>query len=167
MPYSIWTIPPQPVFSQLESIILDLSQKYNSPAFEPHLTLLGNIDQDLSVINEKLHSIESSVAPLNLRLGSVSFSTTYFQSVLVRVNATAPLMELNLKLKEMFDVENSLFMPHMSLLYGDHSMEIREKIAQEIAIDQSSFQVTNLVVTPAVPDPKDWDHLTTIELRGR
>ena len=97
MKYSIWIIPPEPIFSQLSKTINELSSKYDCPVFEPHLTILGNIDHKLSKIEQVVEKIVSGLDDLNLSFGPVSFSTTYFQSVLIRINSTAKLMQLHFR----------------------------------------------------------------------
>ncbi|OGZ35928.1 MAG: hypothetical protein A3I88_03945 [Candidatus Portnoybacteria bacterium RIFCSPLOWO2_12_FULL_39_9] len=158
MQYSIWIIPPEPIFSQLKNVIKKLSEKYDSPIFEPHMTLLGNINQNLPDIEQKLTELASRTNKLELSLGPISFSATYFQSVFVRVNSTAQLMQLNLDAKKLFNMENKVFMPHISLLYGNHDMIIREKAALEVQLPLSSFVVNEFIVTPAIPDPNQWEH---------
>lgn len=162
MQYSIWIIPPQPLYSQLENTIDTLARKYNGPVFEPHMTLLGNIDRDLSEVKQKVKEVANRIEKLELSLGPVSFSTTYFQSVFVRVNSTAQLMQLNLEAKKLFGMENNVFMPHISLLYGEHDMVTREKAASEIQLSETSFVVNKFIVTPATLDPSEWQHSAVI-----
>ena len=50
MKYSIWAIPPDPINSKLRDIIRNLSNDFNGPIFEPHMTILGNIELDLQQI---------------------------------------------------------------------------------------------------------------------
>lgn len=126
MKYSIWIIPPEPLYTKLKNIIDNLSKDFNGPSFEPHMTILGDIDADLTDIKAKAHTLASTIDKLDLSTGTVSFSTTYFQSVFVRITSTAALMQLNLNAKQLFNMPDSVFMPHISLLYGDHDMVIRE-----------------------------------------
>lgn len=162
MQYSIWVIPSEPVYSRLKNIIDRLSMEYSGPVFEPHMTILGNIDKDLTVVEQKVKELANSVDKLELSLGPVSFSTTYFQSVFVRVNSTAKLMQLNLDAKKLFDMENTVFMPHISLLYGDHGMVAREKAASKVRLLPSSFAVNQFIITPATSDPSEWKHSVTV-----
>lgn len=94
MKYSLWLLPSEPVFSKLQEEINHLASQFNTPKFIPHLTLLADIEGDLGNITEKISELTKGFSVLHLSLGSVSFSTTYFQSVLVRVNSTSTLMEL-------------------------------------------------------------------------
>ncbi|MBI2611382.1 2'-5' RNA ligase family protein [Candidatus Gottesmanbacteria bacterium] len=162
MEYSIWVVPPEPVYGRLKSIIKNLAGKYRGPTFEPHMTILGNIEKNLDEIKEKTSLVASKLNKLKLTLGQVSFSTTYFQSVFVRVDSTAELLQINLELKRQFRMENTVFMPHISLLYGDHDMQTREKVANEIKMTQSSFTVDKFIVTPVTQEPDRWKYTMEI-----
>jgi hypothetical protein len=164
MKYSIWAMPPEPLFTQLKDCIDSLAKENNAPTFEPHMTMVGTIDQDLTVIEQTLQNCLASMTPMQLELGEVSFSTTYFQSVLVRVSATAQLMELNMQIKNSLNLENDVFMPHFSLLYGNHSMKERAEIAARIKLPTLSFEIDTLVITPAVANPDDWEHLSSYKI---
>lgn len=162
MQYSIWIIPPEPVYTQLKQTVDQLSRSYNGPIFEPHMTLLGNIDKDLSEIENKVNELATGASTLELSLGPISFSTTYFQSVFVRVNSDADLMQLNLEAKKLFGMNNDVFMPHISLLYGDHDMAIREEAATKVKLSPTPFIINEFVITPAISDPSLWEHSATI-----
>lgn len=163
--YTLWVVPAEPVKSILQKIILDLSKKYKTPNFEPHMTLLGDIEVSEEEILAGTKKLASMLKPFNLALGEVSFSTTYFQSVFVRVKSNAKLMQANLLAKQIFNLPNNLFMPHVSLMYGVDDMETREKIAAEIKLPADlSFQADKIIIIPTTKDPKDWHHLAEIPL---
>lgn len=164
MKYGVWIVPPQPVFDELDQIIKDLSNKNESPVFMPHLTVLGGIDRELSDIQKAVETVTKDTEKLNLSLGSISFSTTYFQSVLVRVDSTAQLMQLNLDIKKLLDIENNVFMTHMSLMYGNHDMKTREKIVAKIKLQNVSFIANEIVIIPEKPEPSEWEPIMTIFL---
>ncbi len=166
MKYSIWIIPSEPLESTLKQVVVRLAKELEGPEFEPHMTLLGDIEGDLTELKEKVKQLASKIDKLELSLGSVSFSTTYFQSVFVRVNSTAELMKLNLEAKKLFGVSNNVFMPHISLLYGDHDMEVREQASLKVNIPEAFFIVKELVVIPATSNPNEWEHLATIPFSG-
>lgn len=157
MKYSIWITPSEPVFGQLDKIINDLSVKYNAPVFKPHMTLVSGVEQEADQIKEVAEQLASSMEELPLSLGPVSFSTTYFQSVFVRINSTAQLMQLNIDAKKLLNVENTFFMPHISLLYGDHDMKTREKVVSEIQLEPVSFSGDKILIIPEVPTPSEWE----------
>ena len=164
MKYSIWVILPQPIFNEVSKVINDLSVEYKGPVFKPHMTVLGSIDRKLSDIRKAVETVANDTERLSLSLGPVSFSTTYFQSVLVRVNSTAQLTQLNLDIKKLLDIENNVFMPHISLMYGNHDMKTREKIAEKIKLQSSSFVADKIVIVPEKSEPEEWEPIVTILL---
>lgn len=167
MKYSIWIVPPEPIEAHLRQTVEKLAKEFKGPIFEPHMTLLGDIEGDIADFKEKAQQLASTIDELELSLGSVSFSTTYFQSVFVRVNSTAKLMNLNLEAKKLFGVSNNVFMPHISLLYGDHEMQVREKASSTVKLPEVSFTVKELVVIPATNNPDEWEHLLTIPFSNK
>ena len=158
MKYSIWVVPPKLVLKKLQVLVDNLAKEYDAPTFEPHLTVLAEIDSNIEEIEEKLNKLNFKYSELQLETENFSFSTTYFQSVLIRIKPTAQLLELNLELKQIFNMENNLFMPHISLLYGDYSMEVRESIVNRLESMNLNFSVDRLIVTPSTPNPKNWTH---------
>lgn len=162
MKYFVWIIPPEPVFSELDNILRDLSQKYDGPLFHPHMTLLSNVEKPLEEIQQAVENAVHGLDTFKLSLGPISFSTTYHQSVFVRVNSIAPLMNLNLSLKKSLGFQNTVFMPHMSLLYGDHDMETREKVTKELTLTNTTFTANEVVIVSDAPDPINWKPIVTI-----
>lgn len=161
--YAIWIIPPEPVYSALKQSVDQLAKEFSGPIFEPHMTLLVSTHKELSEVERLVKKLADQTERFELSLGPVSFSTTYFQSVFVRVNSTAKLMQLNLDAKNLLQEENSVFMPHISLLYGEHDMPTREKAANKIVLPRSKFMITSFVIIiPATLNPKDWHHLAAI-----
>lgn len=164
MQYSIWLIPPEPLYSQIKSVIDGLAAKYQGPVFEPHMTLQSISQGEFTKVEAKLREFSKQIDSLKLSLGPVSFSTTYFQSVFIRVNSTAKLMQLNLDVKKLFNEDNTVFMSHISLLYGEHDMATRERAANTVSLPETEFVVKNFVIIPATINPNDWKHLATIPL---
>lgn len=154
--YSLWITPSGEVKDILQKIINKLSSSYNGPIFEPHMTLLGNIKTNKDQMIENARKLSSMLRQFSLSFSEVSFSTTYFQSVFIRVRSTSSLMNANMKAKEIYKDENTVFMPHISVLYGDHSMEEREKIAGSIAVPELTFIAGSLVVVPSAKDIATW-----------
>lgn len=163
--YSIWTIPPEPVKSQLQAIIIGLSRNHRGPVFEPHMTLIGDVKKDKEAMIETTEALAEGLTELKLSLGEISFGTTFFQSVFIKVLATAELMELNLKANRLLGTKNNVFLPHISLLYGDHDIISREKIAISINFLRTTIFVSEFIVVPSTSDTSEWTHIAHIPFR--
>jgi 2'-5' RNA ligase len=163
MKFHVFIIPPEPVLGEIKEIINELARKYNSLKFEPHLTLVANIDQPTEKIIMAVQNAVRGIDRLELTMNPVSFSTTFWQSVLVPVKPTALLMQLNVNIKKSLNMENRLFMPHLSLLYGDQDMNVRADISENIKLKNTFFTVNSLVIVRENSDyDVDWEHVKVI-----
>jgi 2'-5' RNA ligase len=76
-------------------------------------------------------------------------------------------MEANLKAKRIFQIDNDVFMPHISLFYGKHKMKLREKIASEIELPKYKyFKAEKIIVVPSTQNPTEWEHLAEIPFQN-
>ncbi|OGD54692.1 hypothetical protein A3J78_01495 [Candidatus Beckwithbacteria bacterium RBG_13_35_6] len=162
--YSLWILPTDKLKSSLEDVIKKLAKKYNSSLFEPHLTLIGGFNSSLNEIKQGTKKLAYLIKPFIIKTGEISFSTTYYQNVFLRVKSSACLMDVNLKAKKIFKLENDIFMPHISLLYGNQSLKIREQAVSRIKIPEAKFIADKIIVVPSIPDPKEWKHLVEYNL---
>lgn len=157
--FSIWLISTDTVQDYLSSLVKLLANKFNGPIFEPHLTLLGDISINEKEVMSNVELLVKKAKSLNLEFGEVSFSTTYFQSVFVRIKASVDLMNLNLHGKKLFNINPNVFMPHISLYYSNDEMERRKLIANSINIKEKFYKANKLILTYSTADPKGWKHL--------
>lgn len=160
--YSLWIIPDSKTKQSISKIINKLSKKYNAIIIEPHMTLLGVINCNEKTIIKGVKKLARIINPFTLTLSEVSFSTTYFQSVFVRVKSIAKLMETNMEAKKIFKVDNDMFTPHISLLYGNYEMKVREQIAEQIKFPKLAFKAKEISIVPITENPSEWKALIKI-----
>lgn len=165
MPYSIFIIPPEPIFTKLKKIIKNLAQEFNGPVFDPHLTLIGNINVDLPELEQKVKKLASLIDNLEINLGDASFSTTYYQNVFIRVLSTEKLMQLNIEGRKLLGMSSDVFMPHISVLYGNQDMSARERAAIGVNPPKGSFDAKELCIVPATEDINKWVPVARVPLR--
>ncbi len=155
--YGFWIIPENDLYNELNSIIRKYSIVHKTPIFVPHLTLHGVVSSTDEEVVEVVRKVVKSLTPFNLELGQAEFSNTYYQCVFARVKTSASLFNANAAINNGFKVEKQVFMPHMSLVYGDFTVEEREKIAHEITIDNKFFEANKVSIVRAdSPNPDLW-----------
>lgn len=166
--YAFWLIPEEEVFTEMQKVIIKYSQKYNTPVFIPHLTILSGVKSTDNRVVKDIHAISNQNKPFKLELGKVEFSTTYFQCVFVRIKTRAQLLNTHIGLREKFGYkEEHVYMPHASLVYGDFDMETREKICSEIVLKETEFVANSIVIVRADSgDPNEWDVVRKVTLSG-
>lgn len=167
--YSIWILPPEPVFARLAQIIAQICEQYSTPYFEPHVTLLGN----LTLLEEEMFCTTQQLAnflkPFTLTLTTAGFLNEYFRSLFINVEQTEELMEANQKARTLFSrTQDPKFFPHLSLMYGNFPRETKEKIISEIGKDfQITFEVKSMCLTLCSSNIplKDWRRLAQFTLQ--
>lgn len=161
--YSIW-IPIEGKHKKvLERIVAELAGNYGCPLFEPHLTLLGPIDEEKDEVIKKTKELATLHDPFELEIEKVDYSTTYFQCVFARIKTNQHLINFRMKAQEMFGIDK-FFMPHISLFYGNVPTPTRAKIVRELDLPEIAFTAEKLIITPAVEDPDKWERLAEISL---
>lgn len=169
MAYSIWIIPSEAnVRSYVTTVVTDLAQKFNGPIFEPHTTVLGDVHASIEEMEGNCKKIASQTKPFIVETGAVEYSTTYYQCAFVRLKSNPELMTLYDTTKAVFGMSApTVYMPHMSLFYGNVSYETRQEIIDSLSFTPQQFLINSLVVTPGgeLP-PSEWQHLMELPLIG-
>jgi 2'-5' RNA ligase len=165
MSYSLWLVPEEDkVADFFTTLISRLAAEHEGPPFEPHCTLLGNVEFDLPALVDRLTPVTKQMMPLEIESGSVEYSTTYYQCVFVRITPNPHLMQLYDEAKLALELsEPSVFMPHISLYYGNLPYHKRQEIIDRISIPSTLFTVAKLVITPGGEHPpSEWKHVATL-----
>ena len=111
--YSLWLMPKGEVRRRLAEAIVDLSGKYSTPAFEPHVTLAGGIVGPAREVESKVKDLARRIPPFTVRLTTVAGLEEYFRCLFVRVAQTRPIMSANEAAREIFRLpKRPAFMPH-------------------------------------------------------
>ncbi|KAJ3228681.1 hypothetical protein HDU81_005991 [Chytriomyces hyalinus] len=136
---SLWLTPHQSTSmdSTLRAIIARYSSELNTPTFGPHVTLLGSILATPEETVARLTEAVKDVEVFEVALLDIVTKDQYFQCIMAKAEETRALMSLNAMLRSLFPAPNSVFAnekfwPHLSLVYGDLSADVRERVAREI-----------------------------------
>lgn len=162
--YSFWLMPDQKVSAWAEIIIKKLGSEHNVPVFEPHATILGSSDLPVSELKEIGNKLASEFKPFEVVIDKIDYNLTYYQCVFAKLKSNPTLFDLCQRSRELEGRDESIFMPHISLLYANIDIKKRAEIAESIELEQRSFTASKLVLTPSTPDPSEWKHLAEFEL---
>ena len=69
--YSIWLMPDGKCASSVSEIINDISKKYNTPIFKPHVTLIGDCEKEKCdkiyfIFKSKFNNLQSKKKSLRI-----------------------------------------------------------------------------------------------------
>lgn len=143
--YSLWLIPDEPAFSNSSKIIENLSEKYNSPKFIPHITLLGRMEGEEEDLIKKTEKLVTQLFPLTIKLESFGFSEYKHKALYLNVEKSEELLSANKKASKIFN-HDAEFAPHLSLLWGTFDIDLKLKIIEDLGEQNDTFKISSIVL---------------------
>jgi 2'-5' RNA ligase len=155
--FSLWLIPAGQAYSLLSGYITQLSEAYNLPKFEPHVTVLGGMRQPETFA---MRALAGSLASFRVRLmEQVQYMDEFTRCLFLPVHQTPALMESYAKACEHLDCPAGPYFPHLSLAYGDLPVETKHAMIQdlgEIPLVEFEARAISLVQASAKMDVSSW-----------
>ena len=167
--YAIWYEPTGIIRDELKKIILDLSKKYNSPIFEPHITLLpGGCELDKKIVIDKLSEIVRKTKPFKTTFGKLNQLDEHFKSIFIEVEKTKDLINFANSIQKEVNGKAALnYSPHLSILYGDFSNEKKDATIKLLGGKYDKSFILNKVDVVEYEfnqPPETWKKVASIEL---
>ncbi len=169
--YSLWLEPTGDIAYKLQQRINELSKKYDTPVFSPHVTLVGGLTASQTELKALTDTLASSVKPFSLKLSRAGYLNTYYQSLFIYVEQNDGLSHLHSNACSLFDCPDEYkdkYMPHLSLLYGDLTREQKEKILNNIGREfYIEFPVKKVMLMHTDGQPNQWEKIHTAMFKQR
>ncbi len=154
--YSIWVESSSKQLTQIKKVIKTLSEEENKDYFEPHVTLVTNLNSEHSAMNvfDKI-----SKKRFDITFDTIQEGTTYFQRLFLTSTDNTKFQN------SIIDIEGwpSLWIPHLSLFYGNElpksypSKDFDNLIPVTVTFD-------TLVLSETGPIVSKWKEITTLFL---
>lgn len=146
---------------RLARLIFRLSEEYSTPLFEPHITLLGGLTATEDRLQSLSHQLAARLTAFEVPLTRADYLDEFHRALFVRVAEIEPVMNANRQARDVFGREQgSAYMPHLSLLYGNLSQDLKEEILSKIGREfNTSFPVNRFFLQCTTGDTKDWYRL--------
>ena len=140
------------------SVIGELAERLEAPAFEPHVTLQGGkLDEQAAIA--LLERVAACTAPLRLQIAGIEYSEKFTKTLYVQFKASAEASAISAEFASGMGSDGGYeFDPHLSLLYKDMPERDKERLARELTFpfDNVSFDGVKLVSVPAsIKTPED------------
>ncbi|GLU25763.1 MULTISPECIES: haloacid dehalogenase [Brucella/Ochrobactrum group] len=169
--HSIWLRPAHDDLVFLEKIGRHLSGRFNSPVFEPHATLVPDMNRSAEELLPQVVSLAIGRQPLELLIEDVTGSEAYFRSFYAALEKAPALMRLkqdSLEISSQASLQS--FMPHVSLAYGVEATTQKQTEMQRLAKELSGRKLRFdrlLIVSSSSETPIDeWHVKHEIQLKG-
>lgn len=155
--YTLWLMPKGEQYNRFSDLIKRLAHEHGGPVFEPHVTLLGDIEQPEEEVIRKTEHLVLNQQSFPLTLRQVNYQDYHFRALFVKAEIAGPLQTLHERAKVIFNMQDiPPYMPHLSLLYGSYPNELKEKIILEIGREQpAQFEVSSVHLIKG-GEVKDW-----------
>lgn len=161
--YSLWLQPSGDIAYRLQERINKMSKKYKTPAFAPHVTLLGGLSVSETELIPLTNTLASSLYPFELILTKVGYHNQFYQSLFVHVKKSKSLNEARNRACRLFDLHDADgYLPHLSLLYGDLPQKKKERIINIMGREfYIRFSVNSIVLMQTEGTPEQWKRIHT------
>lgn len=131
--WSLWIEPgagDAELAAQLTAAIASLAGEYGTPAFRPHVTLLGAFEATAEAACALVHEVASQLQPFEVGWGSVRTGVSYYQAVFLACERSAELLAAHERASVLHAGPGPCdFMPHLSLMYTDADAGARTEVA--------------------------------------
>lgn len=153
----------------LRSITQELRADFPGPLFEPHLTLVEEVDHGADSLAKHCRHIAEGMDRITVPVEAIGTSALYFRSFYVRFPAVGPLAELRERAVAAIPRDHSSpFMPHVSLLYGTaesiETEEARRTLETRLAARPICFDRICVVASAKTIPISDWAVVSTVGL---
>lgn len=164
----MWLRPLGDIAFKLKQRIEALSKKFDTPAFDPHITLLGGLPESEATLTQLTDTLAGSLEPFEVELTKAGYRDTFYQSLFIHVGKNEQLLRARKTAEQLFNYgSDEQYMPHVSLLYGDLTREEKERILNSIGREfHIRFGVHNLMLVDTTGKPADWKYVHSSEFRS-
>jgi 2'-5' RNA ligase len=164
--YALWLKPSGPAYDVLAKTIQDLAREFDAPMFEPHVTLLANLDGTEEQHLHRSKALAQQLHSFHITLTEASYGHDYFQCVFMRVEQSTEMTRAHALAAQIFHRVGNAYMPHLSLIYGvlgePRQLEIINRLPTGL---RRSFAVNAVYLLRAdSPDPKDWSEVAILSM---
>jgi len=130
--YSLWLIPKGDAFAHYGLVISDFSRRFQTPSFEPHITLIGDLNGKKQDMQSRTAKLATGLRPLRLETKGFGLEDYYVRSLYLRIAPSDELIRARELATKIFGKTEIPYMPHLSLLYSDLSRDEKQKLIPTI-----------------------------------
>ena len=126
---TLWLMPDKETYLKIGQLIAELSSVHNTPSFEPHVTLISGITDDLETALKKTKKLAKENSPLNASLIGVEYLEYFYRCLFFKTDDSDEIYRLRDEAESLFEHSTvNPFIPHISFLYGSLPVFKKEAI---------------------------------------
>ena len=162
--WSVWLIPHNNIINFYSNLINHFSKQYDSPIFQPHVTLLGRVNKNPEKTFSFFDNMTENYGYSHLTPMKIVEAEQPWKSLVITLKMDESLKKLQNEVQNRFkELKKYIFNPHLSLAYGD--IKIKKKDYNFISLDESiCFSSVALVETS--DDIDKWRVIKSFNLKN-
>jgi 2'-5' RNA ligase len=162
--YSLWLRPYGELAYKLKQRIKKYSEEYDTPSFEPHLTLLGGLKQNETSLVSMTKLLAGRLHPFEISLNNISYTENYYRSLFIKADKTDELISAYITARRLFgdesDPSTDDFMPHVSLMYSDLDRNEKLRLINSHGNTfECCFEVHSVMLVKCEGAPQQWEEI--------
>lgn len=167
---TLWIEPPEDLKQRYSKIIKSLSLKFGTLQFEPHITLLGGINQPKKEVLDKTSKLASLIESYNIDLTGEIFCGIgdWTRTMIILAHQTKPVMDAYYLATKIFKMSGK-YTPHLSLMYSEGiPLDVIQKAAKELDPNllKATFKVKHFSLIDTEGGPESWTKFKDFKLQS-
>jgi 2'-5' RNA ligase len=165
--HALWLRPFGDASYELKRRIKTLSQKYDTPSFEPHITLVSGLRRPRSELIQLTDVLAGALSPFMVELAQLGYTDHYFQSLFYRVKESITFVAVHKTAGKFFGYKtDERYFPHLSLMYGNIKESEKRMLMNTIEpIEHSKFFIQSLLLINTEGAVSEWEKVHTADLK--
>lgn len=138
--FSIWLAPQSADYLELDRLIVELSDRYETLKFEPHLTLYSGACKDRDFCSRMIAEAAAGTGAITLTIGGIHATAEFFKTLFIEFEDSSRLSDLNRKIKAALNQDSGYTLkPHLSLMYKELKIDRKLEVARTISISKTAI----------------------------
>jgi hypothetical protein len=155
VPFAVWLTPAPSDRRWLSKVIQDYAAEYDTPAFEPHLTLYSGMVQTDDNLQAIVAESLTSPSPMTLEIMGLNYSENFFRTGFITFALSDRLLQLSHTIRDRLSAPKEYVLePHLSLMYKDIPIEQKRLAMLRFVVSVQS--VTFDTVKVVMPSSEGW-----------
>lgn len=159
-----WLVPAVgPERDDLVATMDRLAAQHDAARFEPHVTLVPNVESGEEAAAATLTSLAAAMTPIDLNFASLGVEDTYFRALYLVPEPSEQLVALHQAVQRLWSLDPWPFRPHLSVLYSGISEECKRPMIDSISIGLPlTIRFDAIELWAATPEVCDWYRVAKI-----
>lgn len=163
--YSIWLMPSGKEFERYDGLIKELSQRFEAPAFQPHITLFTGIPSLSDADFHQISILSALTTSFEIRLETLEASDDFYKALYLTAKPSSELDTFHKELSQIFTDINYDLKPHLSILY--HQLSTKDQTILKTTLDRTLsqyFEATHIQIVKTKGEVSEWETIEVFPL---